>query len=90
MAIFTKVYVCGPESRATLEANRTLGDDGRVAAQSHQVMDLKKDLKHKYMEVPHFYQRYGEIVQQLYSECLSPVSCSTGGLFHCDLLWPIW
>lgn len=47
MEVFTKVYISGPESRATLEANRTLGDDGGVTARSHQVMDLKKDLRDK-------------------------------------------
>ena len=42
--ILTKVYVSGPETGATLEANRSLRDDGGITACSHQVMDLVKDL----------------------------------------------
>lgn len=43
-AVLTEIYICGPETRATLEANRTLRDDGGTAARSHQVMDLEKNL----------------------------------------------
>ena len=41
----TQVDVGGPESRATLEADRALGHDGRVAVGPHQVVDLEQDLR---------------------------------------------
>lgn len=40
----TEVYICSPETGATLESNWALRDDGGTAVCSHQVMDLVKDL----------------------------------------------
>ena len=44
-AVLTQVDVGGPEARATLEADRALGHDGRVAVGPHQVVDLEQDLR---------------------------------------------
>lgn len=43
----TKVNICGPETRAALEAYGALRDNGGITARSHQVMDLVKDLGDK-------------------------------------------